>query len=335
LAFVVVMIATTAVGAPSRSPVAISPGAPDATLTVGSSCPTFSWAGVDGVHGYQLEVVELDERGPVEVALVTDLPAGALSWSPPVGHCLQAGVSYSWSVRSVVDGQITHQSEDAYFRVSHHPAPDDVALAYEILSRHREAMQGPTTGAQTTTASIPGATTSGAPEGTGIGFEVEGRVEARDIDIVRVLPFFQGQILADGDIEAQTAAIESLRLTLTENGNIFNRLASFRSDASGRAILCQADGPCEAGSTGADGVLTVRNLFANDGLRVGSGGLTVIRQSSPTGNGGSGYFSVPSATNVNVDNNASQCPSGTIMVGVRLWETDSNQIGVQVKCSAP
>jgi hypothetical protein len=100
-------------------------------------------------------------------------------------------------------------------------------------------------------------------------------------------------------------------------------------------VLCAAGGSCEDGTAGADGVLTVDSLHANGGLRVGSGGLTVTRQGSPTGNGGGGYFEVPSATDVNVDNNASECPSGTIMVGVRLWETDANQIGVQVKCSAP
>jgi hypothetical protein len=36
-----------------------------------------------------------------------------------------------------------------------------------------------------------------------------------------------------------------------------------------------------------------------------------------------------------MDENESICNGGGLVVGVRFWETDTDQIGLQVKCTYP
>lgn len=333
---VLATLVTSAAGEPMRSPVAISPGAADATLTVATSCPTFSWAGVAAARAYELEVTGSDETGAVETALAIQLPAGALSWSPPLERCLQAGKRYSWKLRAVVDNAATGWSNDVHFEVSRHPAPAEVAMAYDILRRHQAAKQGSTAGIRVNPDSQPESPRPQDQRGASVGLAVDGRVEARDIDVVSAFASGSGELFADGAIEAPNAAIASQRLLLSALGvNPPDPLASFSSPVAGIAVLCEAGTPCEDGAVGDRARLEVERLVAYDGLDVGSGGLVVSSGSTPTGSGGAGYFEVPSATFTRVDDNGSDCPSGSIMVGVRLAETDVDQIGVQALCTTP
>lgn len=329
-----------AAGESLRTPVAISPGAPDATLTIGAVCPTFSWAGVAAAQGYELEVAATDEHGAADVALAARFAAGALSWTPPLDRCLQPGKRYAWKLRSVVDGIATAWSGAAHFQVSRHPSPAEVAMAYDILRRHQAAMPRSVTDARKTSGSGTQAAAQAprpdAARGAASGLGVEGRVEALDIDVVEAFASGAGQIFADGDIDARNAAIASQQLTLSALGALpVAALASFRSPADGFVVLCEAGTTCETGAAGNRARLNVERLFAYGGLDVGSGGLVVASGSTPTGSGGSGFFEVPSATFTRVDDNASECPTGSIMVGVRLAETDADQIGVQALCTTP
>lgn len=327
---------TSAAADTIRSPIAISPGAADATLKVATSCPTFSWAGVAAAQGYELDVSGSDKTGVVETALAVWLPAGALSWSPPLEKCLQAGNRYTWKLRAVLDSMASDWSDEVHFEISRHPAPAEVAMAYDILRRHRAATQGSAVGIHKQSGSGSEAPRSDAPRGASTGLAVDGRVEVRDIDVVSAFASGSGEILADSAIEAPNAAIASQHLILNALGvSPPDPLASFSSPTAGMVVLCEAGTSCEDGAVGNRARLVVERLFAYDGLDVGSGGLVVTSGSTPTGSGGAGYFEVPSATFTRVDNNASECPSGSIMVGVRLAETDTDQIGVQALCTTP
>ncbi|MEJ2084119.1 MAG: hypothetical protein P8Y44_00380 [Acidobacteriota bacterium] len=337
----------------------ISPGAADRVLTVDQSCPTFSWAGIDGADGYDLEVFTTfgDDDAPLStdpadravgsLVLEVELPAGASSWTPSVDRCLAPGGTYVWLVQAVADGRPGGWSEGHYFRVSPRPSADEVALAFEILQRYLET--GGEEGAE-----IPPLSTAGRPDistpssssassaarssasvlgGSGMELEVDGPVQSRGLDIVSFVPQYLGRILADGDIATPSGIIETNRVALTAGAGLGERV-SLHSPTVGKAVLCEAGTACETGS-GADGTLFTQLLRAEGGIDVGPGGLTVIRAGFFNGTGGAGYFEVPSVTEVNVDNNASMCPDGAIVVAVRLWETDSNQVGVQVQCSQP
>lgn len=314
--------ATSAAGDALPVPAAISPGSAAGQLSVATSCPTFSWAGVPGAEGYQLEVSEVDQDASLATALTVELPPGVLSWRPPIGACLPAGKAYSWAVRSHVDGVATAWSDAAHFQVSLHPDAGEVLMAWEILRAHQAALQGP-------------AATTAATAGQDPGMTVEGRVEARDLDVVQEFVLGLGTITAAGEIESRgNTAISGRRLTLTTPDSV-DRLASIQSSTPGRVLLCTADTGCEAGAGGDRASLRTERLIVYDGIEVGAEGLSLTTGSNVVGSGGAGFFEVPSFSNVNVDDNASQCPSGSIMVGVRLWETDADQIGVQVRCTNP
>ena len=237
----------------------------------------------------------------------------------------------------------TGWSAGRYFRISKRPSPDEVARGYDILRRHLEADSPPATARAArvarpaivpATATVSRPRSAEAPEGSEIELDVQGRVEMGDLTLSALLPFFKGDIQADGEISSPNGIIEAPRFTLTADGSMV-RLVSIRSPAAGQVAFCAAGGDCEAGTANADGNLAVGTLDTREGLVVGPGGLQFTRQGSFTGTGGGGFFEVDSVTNVNVDNNASECPAGRIVVGVRLWETDSNQVGIQVQCSAP
>jgi hypothetical protein len=68
-------------GSENRVPALISPAGETEAL-IRNDCPTFSWTGVEGAVGYQLEIFAATERAPglAEQPVVrVDLPGGAFS----------------------------------------------------------------------------------------------------------------------------------------------------------------------------------------------------------------------------------------------------------------
>lgn len=94
----------------AATPQGVSPGHSEDVALVDRSCPTFSWTAVPEALGYELRVYALpetpddprdvDPAGAVEV-LAERLPAGASSWTPPLGACPTPGVRHAWFVRAV------------------------------------------------------------------------------------------------------------------------------------------------------------------------------------------------------------------------------------------
>jgi hypothetical protein len=173
-----------------------------------------------------------------------------------------------------------------------------------------------------------------APAATGLALDVEGTVEAKGVEALAYPPSFAGDIDAEGSIRAPGGAMQSPRLT-------FNRVDVFEvstdhftfvSPAAGVVYLCEGGSLCDSDPT-PDGTMTVGELTAVDEISVlPGGGMLVSGPFAWYGSGGTGFFTVPSLSVVRVDDNPSSCTNG-VVVGVRLRETDGDQVGIQVKCS--
>jgi hypothetical protein len=95
-------------------PQGVSPGGSRVVSLIEARCPTFSWSWVTGARGYELVVYEVDEA----VLEATDTPEGeeraplfrvsvpgtAVSWTPSMDRCLEAGGRYVWFVRALGEG---------------------------------------------------------------------------------------------------------------------------------------------------------------------------------------------------------------------------------------
>lgn len=127
----------------ASGPIAVSPGGASGFVGAGSACPTFSWSAAAGASGYELVVYATLEAAvdrpnlEGDPALRTEVPAGALSWTPSSESCLQLGSSYAWTVRALGDGDGGEWSEPALFRVEIGPVVDQVGGALErALARY-------------------------------------------------------------------------------------------------------------------------------------------------------------------------------------------------------
>ncbi len=114
----VVGLGVSAAGALAQpaAPIGVSPGQPERPSSVAAACPTFSWSAVAGAAAYELAVFALPSRlgtedarpavdalstEPLEPVLRQTLPAGASSFTPDLGKCLEPGRSYVWYVRAI------------------------------------------------------------------------------------------------------------------------------------------------------------------------------------------------------------------------------------------
>ena len=341
----------------------VAPGSIDAFLSSATSCPTFSWASTVASDGIELEVVAVGDRDSAESGgergfrkvLQARLPAGASSWTPSAEQCLTPGFSYTWSVRTLVAGEVAAESEGLLFRVAERPSLAAVRWAQEILLHHLESDAGPrstrrndlrsggsvatagTTTTQPTESEGSPVPEEGAASAGGTvpaaAINVEGRIEASGLTATATPPTSTGSVLAEGSISLPSGGIAGSQLRFNEIGGNLDVFYTLQSPQAGYAVLCQADSPCET-SGDPDSKMTVGKLTATDLVSVIPGGLLVAEvDPSWHGTGGAGYFSAPSILNVRVDDNSSSCPGDGVMIGVRLWETDAGQIGIQVKCS--
>jgi hypothetical protein len=128
------------------APEVVSPAGGSGEVVVEARCPTFSWAGVEGARGYELVVLKvpegadgIGEEAPV-IAAAT-LSAGARSWTPSLGSCLERGGRYAWSVRAAIGDDEGPWAEPALFRVAAVPSAQEVEAAMETLRRYLEGSQ--------------------------------------------------------------------------------------------------------------------------------------------------------------------------------------------------
>lgn len=126
------LLPAAAVAAP---PVAVSPGAPDTVGRVATTCPTFSWTYDPAASAIEVAVYLLDpaETGaaPEEAppVLTARLPAGAVSWTPDGGGCLEPSSRYVWFVRGETQGLRGRWSAGSLFEVRLGPGGTRVAAA--------------------------------------------------------------------------------------------------------------------------------------------------------------------------------------------------------------
>ncbi len=132
-----VTLATSASG-----PIVVSPGSVREAMPIGESCPTFSWAAVEGAAGYELVVWRLsegkEENAEFEAVIGEMLPGGALSWTPSLGRCLERGGYYAWAVRVVGGEDAAIWSDPALFTVAAGPTEAEFQEALAIVRRYLE-----------------------------------------------------------------------------------------------------------------------------------------------------------------------------------------------------
>lgn len=368
LGVALLMATTPAAAIVGAHPVPVSPGALDRVATVADRCPIFSWANASEGAEVILEIHEAAGREPGDFAtarygspvLEIKLPDGARSWTPAGDRCLVPGATYAWSVRRSVDNRMPDRIGLRHFRIRNDrsvapPTAAEVAWARDVLQRYLEQPM-PTAAlpdiadeqSADTHSTLAGgsnaevARSANAAGATPPALRVNGRLEANELRAVANLPDFAGDIVAEGGITA-TAGIMGPRITLTrrnpttlEDEPLFTLRATGTGSVGNPIVVtaCVAGPGCDdAQSPQASGIVEAGRLSTTTGaVVIVPGGLRVLGNYSWRGSGGAGYFEVPSAFNVNVDNNYSGC-FGRPAVGVRLWETDGDQIGIQVKCS--
>jgi hypothetical protein len=113
-----------AAGGVWSGPQLVSPGGLGHEGSVRSACPSFSWAALPGAVGYDVVVYQVrgrpEGRQPDERAVFrAAVPAGATTWTPDSGTCLEPG-RYGWAVGALEgegEGRRTRWSRPAVFRV--------------------------------------------------------------------------------------------------------------------------------------------------------------------------------------------------------------------------
>lgn len=156
--FVLVVLMWTVPAAASQAPVTASPGTAGGAR-IGDPCPTFSWGSVPDADSYELVVFRVDQQGEeVEPALAHRIPGTALTWTPPLGSCLERGGNYAWSVRAVGSRTTSAWSAPSQFQVVVGPSQTELEAALRVVRSYMEAghEMEPWSEAEATVAPQPG-----------------------------------------------------------------------------------------------------------------------------------------------------------------------------------
>lgn len=141
--FVVVWLFATGGAAWAQRSEAVSPGRPDEVVAIAQTCPSFSWSAVDDAVRYDLVVFVLSDDGAAEAdrhpVLETSLPGSALSWTPSLDMCLEAGREYAWFVRAIDSLGGGEWSRASLFAPTPAPSAYDVDEALRLLREHAGA----------------------------------------------------------------------------------------------------------------------------------------------------------------------------------------------------
>jgi hypothetical protein len=298
----------------ARDPVprVVSPWAEGSVPETSTSCPTFLWAGVDDIDEYELRVYRVArewlvvEQNPL---IDVEVPGGATGWTSPGARCLEPGV-YSWVVRGRTGGTSTAWSEAGWFEVPKRPTADDVARALDILERHRDFAEAETAGATATSlataaAPAPRAREAGAPEAA-----VRERVATTTVGTsLRVGPPGSTTRLSilqvDGEIRGNSGSSISVNAS------------SYFQDATFDDVIL---------NNGSIGNVAVTNLEILGSVEYQGGD---VRKDG----GGAGFFSIPSATFLDVDDNTHVCAGGGLVRGLKLIAQPSDQLAFELICT--
>lgn len=322
----------------------IAPGAADRMVETTDPCPTFSWsapaAGSRSQGSVSVVVVNVTNggrgvtAGEQDVVLAARLPAGARSWTPSSEQCLERGRSYRWFVLQG-EGRIL-ASEGHAFAISHLPSDAAITWARDVLHRHlgASAPAPPTRVAQ-----VPGPPASPAqvaPEGhsnapvesTFSGDATVGINGATHVVGVRAVKIgsSSGDVVAEGSIISQQSPILGNGITFTDSsGN--SQIVVSQPDAN---FDLEIHGGFIAGSLDATTSVRATAVQVSSGTYTGDDGGTGVEDVDQKDCGFLGF-----ADCIRVDENDTFCTGGSFVVAARLWQTDGDQIGVQVKCTDP
>lgn len=312
--------AQTASAGPAPEPLA--PGSGARVLSSTGHCPTFRWHAPEDAGHFELALYEVSAPGPdrdaglTPVAMVT-LPGTGRSWTPSGEQCTQPGRTYAWLLRGVSATGASEWSAEHWFTSPVATVPEREQIT-ALLASVAEA------GRQDARSSL-------MAQGTEPELTVVREMTAGEFTVIRVPGVSLGRITTDSDFESQ--AFDGLRagrfgllqpLPSTGNGAT---LSADLNAAPGVTFKFGA-GDCSAGACDD---LEARYLLAT-GIVVEGGAINFSAGfHGYSGSGGSGFFEVPSGTQVRVDDNAADC-GGRPVVAVRLFETDADQIGIQAEC---
>ena len=302
----------------------------------------------------------------LDVALDVSVPGGARSWTPSSGSCLERGGSYVWFVQSELDEQAVDVSPGYFFSLPKTPSPVEVEWARDVLSRHlgsfsessersesSEALSGarpPNTLARSGFLPTSPAGSSFAPNrrtvaplaSDNVSLSIDGILEARGIRAV-ASDSADGDIETEGDILLRNSFAESPGqiITATTFGTNGDRddLVRLSSPEEGTVLVTRPGGSARAGE------LQLQHLHARSEVRA-DGGIKLSGSALTGSDGGTGVSYVPTSVDlincsaigrrcVPMDEAEALCRAGGLVVGVRFWETDTNQVGIQVWCTHP
>jgi hypothetical protein len=303
-----------------------------------------------------------DDATGASVVFDVRLPGGARSWTPSAERCLERGGMYGWYVRALVAPQPPRQSSAAsrlparrssglslertawsdanLFRVAAEPADSEVAWALDVLRRHLDSEDAVpisttlSTSSSTTPSTAPSTTPATTPAKMPTSYVREGSPGDAPPPLVSIAGVLQANALHAGEVTSQgdVAFLDQVSAAgLTPSGGL-----TLWNDDGSAVLSTQAN--LDAGTGEPDGILYLGTLKTTEQLAVGPQGLEVAKGGWDPG-GGDGFGSVPVVFtvgfnyNIVVDDNPSICPDGSIAVGMRLAETDADQLGIQVRCT--
>lgn len=327
----------------------ISPGEADWVVEIAEVCPTFSWVAPRSSSQVRIVVVDISNGdwrsagvGHDAIVLEARLPGGARSWTPSAGQCLHQGRTYRWFV---VDGEGEIANASGYtFEISRLPSEMAIDWARDVLRRHL-GDPAPTPDAQATQERRPPAdvmpkvassgsrSSSKGPTGEAVASPFSADATVGVLGGARVTglravasPSSSGDILAEGSIVSLAAPLLGSELVFTDDFGADQITVSPPDSSFDLAI----GGGVLAGALEAATVVRATSVQVPSGIWTGDdGGIGVeyVDQKS------CGFLGLDRC--IRVDENETFCTGGSFVVAARLWQTDNDQVGVQVKCTDP
>lgn len=343
---VLVILCLTALGwtagtfaEPPAVPSPLSPGGPDRAETIETACPTFSWSSAGDFDRFELTLIETDnpDTRPVageepDAVFHVSVSGRARSWTPSVDRCVREGRPATWFVRGIVDGLATAWSRGRRLLLPGRELDDRVA-AFVKAAGARTAARGRAN--QNPSQEVP-------QRGLlNVAFQTDGTLEVGDL--------VAGETVnVDGEILSTYAGVStagSARASIIE----FNIYPQGKAPELGAVLLGQSVATILEGkhvallAPSGSSTLKLGQVQASwievTGSIVHEAGWSYAWTPPDLSGGGSGYTNIPIIYNltsddqVRLDTAGASCGNRPI-IGVKLEETDDNQIGIQLKCGS-
>ncbi|MDH3745647.1 MAG: hypothetical protein OES47_11165, partial [Acidobacteriota bacterium] len=95
-----------------------------------------SWGEVEGARWYDLVVYRLEDEEQTEPVLRERITGSALSWTPSLDRCLEAGGKYAWSARAVSSWKASDWSAPSLFQVASGPSAAEFEEALAVVRKY-------------------------------------------------------------------------------------------------------------------------------------------------------------------------------------------------------